>query len=87
MTTVSGSPTAPTWPALIAELMAKRPLSAASTSWAMGEIMDGAASDVQVAGFAVALRSKGETPAEVDGMVSAMLERAVPLPMPKRTSS
>lgn len=58
-------------------------LTSAATAWAMGEIMDGAATDVQVAGYAVALRSKGETPAEVDGMVSAMLERAVPLPLPE----
>ncbi len=74
----------PSWPALLAELMAGRPLSSSATSWAMGEIMDGAASDVQVAGFAVALRCKGETPPEVDGMVSAMLERAVALPLPEQ---
>ena len=49
----------------------------------MGEIMDGAATDAQVAGYAVALRTKGETPAEVDGMVGAMLERAVPFPLPE----
>ena len=49
----------------------------------MGEIMDGAATDAQIAGFVVALRSKGETPAEVAGIVSAMLERAVPLPLPE----
>jgi anthranilate phosphoribosyltransferase len=53
----------------------------------MGEIMDGAATDAQVAGFAVALRSKGETPAEVAGMVGAMLERAVPLPLPEELRS
>ncbi len=49
----------------------------------MGEIMDGAASDAQIAGFAVALRSKRETPAEVGGLVNAMLDRAVPLPLPE----
>jgi anthranilate phosphoribosyltransferase len=70
-----------TWPALISTLMSGQPLVASATAWAMGEIMDGAATDVQVAGYAVALRSKGETPAEVDGMVSAMLERAVPMPL------
>jgi anthranilate phosphoribosyltransferase len=70
-----------TWPTLISTLMSGQPLVASATAWAMGEIMDGAATDVQVAGYAVALRSKGETPAEVDGMVSAMLERAVPMPL------
>ncbi len=64
--------------------MAGRSLRPAATAWAMGEIMDGAATGVQVAGFAVALRCKGETSAEVDGMVSAMLERAVPFPLPER---
>jgi anthranilate phosphoribosyltransferase len=81
MSTV-GSP-APSWPALISDLMSGQPLPAAATAWAMGEIMDGAATDVQVAGYAVALRSKGETPAEVDGMVSAMLDRALPMPLPE----
>jgi anthranilate phosphoribosyltransferase len=61
--------------------MAGNALPAAETAWAMGEIMDGAASDAQVAAFVVALRCKGETSAEVDGFVSAMLERALPLPL------
>jgi anthranilate phosphoribosyltransferase len=81
MSTV-GTP-AHSWPALISNLMSGEPLPAAATAWAMGEIMDGAATDVQVAGYAVALRSKGETPAEVDGMVSAMLDRALPMPLPE----
>lgn len=74
-------PGSPTWPALLAKLMAEKPLPAADTAWAMGEIMDGAASDAQVAGFVVALRCKRETSAEVDGFVSAMLERALPMPL------
>jgi anthranilate phosphoribosyltransferase len=64
--------------------MAGAPLVAAETAWAMGEIMDGAATSAQVAAFVVALRCKGETSAEVDGFVSAMLERAVPLPLAER---
>jgi anthranilate phosphoribosyltransferase len=75
---------APSWASLLADLLAGRTLPTASTSWAMGEIMDGAATDVQVAAYVVALRGKGETPAEVDGMVGAMLERAVPFPLPER---
>ena len=85
MSTV-GTP-AHSWPALISHLMSGEPLPAAATAWAMGEIMDGAATDVQVAGYAVALRSKGETPAEVDGMVSAMLDRALPMPLPEELRS
>jgi anthranilate phosphoribosyltransferase len=52
---------------------------AADTAWAMGEIMSGAATPVQVAGFAVALRAKGESPEEIAGLVRAMLEVAEPL--------
>ncbi len=74
----------PTWPALIARLMSGEPLPAADTAWAMGEIMDGAATGVQIAGFVVALRSKRETAAEVDGFVSAMLERALALPLAEK---
>src|SRR3954463_4126910 len=47
----------------------------------MGEIMDGEATPVQVAGFAIALRAKGETSGEVAGFVESMLERAVRLPV------
>ena len=59
-----------TWSGLLAELLAGRSLSAEQTRWAMGEIMDGAASDAQIAAFVVALRAKGETSAEVDGFVA-----------------
>lgn len=45
----------------------------------MGEVMTGNASDAQVAGFLVALRSKGETVAELTGLVEAMIANARPL--------
>ena len=44
----------------------------------MGEILVGAATPVQIAGFAVALRSKGETIDELEGLVAAMYEHATP---------
>lgn len=65
-----------TWPNLIAALIAGEDLGQDSTQWAMNEIMAGNASDVQIAGFLVALRSKGETVAEVTGLVEAMLSNA-----------
>src|SRR5688500_1207662 len=40
----------------------------------MAEILDGAASPAQIAAFIVALRMKGETVAELGGMVDAMLD-------------
>jgi anthranilate phosphoribosyltransferase len=68
-----------TWPNLLATLMAGGSLSSAETAWAMSEIMSGSATPVQIAGFAVALRSKGETADEVSGLVQAMLANAAPL--------
>ena len=46
---------------------------------AMHEIMSGAATPVQIAAFLVAMRMKGERPAEVAGLAQAMRERATPV--------
>ena len=46
--------------------------------------MEGAATPAQIAAFGIALRMKGETPAEVDGLASAMLRLATPLSIPGR---
>ncbi|ADG88017.1 anthranilate phosphoribosyltransferase 1 [Thermobispora bispora] len=68
-----------TWPSLLNALLAGENLTADETAWAMGEIMSGTATSAQIAAFAVALRAKGETVAEVTGLARAMLDRAVPL--------
>ena len=70
------------WPALIGALIRGQTLASEETAWAMNEIMEGAASPAQIAGFAVALRMKGETPAEVAGLAQAMLEHATPIQLP-----
>jgi anthranilate phosphoribosyltransferase len=67
------------WPSVLTALVSGTSVSAEDTAWAMGEIMSGAATPVQVAGFAVALRAKGESPEEIAGLVRAMLEVAEPL--------
>ena len=71
-----------TWPLLLNALLRGEELSTADTAWAMGEIMAGSATPAQIAGFAVALRTKGETPAELGGLVETMLTRAVPVLLP-----
>jgi len=48
----------------------------------MNEIMEGAATPSQVAGFGVALRIKGETTSEVTGLAQSMLEHATPISIP-----
>ncbi|MEV0200685.1 anthranilate phosphoribosyltransferase [Nonomuraea sp. NPDC050691] len=68
-----------TWPALLSALLAGEHLTADETAWAMREIMSGSATSAQIAGFAVALRAKGETVAEVAGLARTMLELATPL--------
>lgn len=70
---------APTWPGLTTQLVRGQSLSAAEIRWAMSEILDGAASPVQVAGFAVALRAKGETVEELSAMADVMQEFATPI--------
>ncbi|MCW2877869.1 MAG: anthranilate phosphoribosyltransferase [Sphaerisporangium sp.] len=62
-----------TWPRLIDRLLEGVDLSEQDTAWAMDEIMSGSATPVQIAGFAIALRAKGETPAEISGMAETML--------------
>ena len=72
----------PTWPALIRALISGQALSADQTAWAMNEIMDGAASAAQIAGFGVGLRAKGETTQEMSGLAAGMLAHATPIGIP-----
>ncbi|MBO9520720.1 MAG: anthranilate phosphoribosyltransferase [Nocardioidaceae bacterium] len=74
-----------TWPDVLTSLVRGEDLSAEQTAWAMDEILTGSATPVQIAGFAVALRSKGETVAELQGLVDAMYVHATPLSVPGRT--
>lgn len=78
------APSALGWPAVLHALLAGESLDSAATRWAMGEIMAGEATPVQVAAFAIALRAKGESPGEVVGLVEAMLEHATPVDVPGR---
>src|ERR1700691_5851041 len=72
----------PSWPALIRALIAKQALTAEQTAWAMNEIMEGAATPAQIAGFGVGLRAKGETAAEMSGLAASMLAHATPISIP-----
>ncbi|WP_181424529.1 anthranilate phosphoribosyltransferase [Georgenia satyanarayanai] len=75
-------PVQPTWADLITSLVAGEHLSATQTGWAMDQVMSGLASPVQLAGFLVALRAKGETVTELTGLADVMLAHSVPIDVP-----
>ena len=77
---MSHAPTSPlSWPLLLNTLLAGESLIPEQTGWAMGQVMAGDATPVQIAAFAMALRAKGETAEEVSGLVEAMLANATPI--------
>ncbi|MGD1217869.1 MULTISPECIES: anthranilate phosphoribosyltransferase [Streptomyces] len=70
------------WPEVLNGLLDGRDQSADDTAWAMDRIMRGEATDAQIAGFAVALRAKGETVEEISGLVRTMYEHANVIEVP-----
>lgn len=72
------------WPEVLGALVARQDLSQDQAAWAMGEIVSGQATSAQIAGFATALRTKGETVPEVTGLVDAMFDYATPISIPGR---
>ncbi|GAA4214927.1 anthranilate phosphoribosyltransferase [Actinocatenispora rupis] len=62
-----------TWSVLLSTLLRGESLAVEDTAWAMDEIMAGNATGAQIGAFAVALRAKGETPAEVAAIAEVML--------------
>ena len=71
-----------TWPEVLSALIAGQDLDTATTAWAMGEVMSGEATPVQVTGLLVALRAKGETGPELAGLVESMLAHAHRIAVP-----
>lgn len=65
------------WPEVLGLLTAGRDLSEEQARAAMNEVMAGRAGPAQIAAFIIALRIKGETVAEMTGLVRAMREAAV----------
>jgi anthranilate phosphoribosyltransferase len=65
-----------TWPTIFTALLSGQSLGNAEAVWAMDQIMSGEASPVQVAGFLMALRAKGETVEEMRALADTMLAHA-----------
>ena len=64
------------WPQILSRLLGGVALSEEEAGACMEEIMEGAATPAQIAGFVVALRAKGETIDEVAGLVRTMRRHA-----------
>jgi anthranilate phosphoribosyltransferase len=63
----------------IAKAVAKTNLTEAEAEAVMREIMQGEATDAQIASYITALRMKGETVEEITGSARVMREKAVPI--------
>ncbi|GAA2100728.1 anthranilate phosphoribosyltransferase [Microlunatus panaciterrae] len=68
-----------TWPTVLSGLVRGEDQSSDATAWAMGQILAGEATPVQMAAFVVALRAKGETVEEIVGLAEMMLSYASPI--------
>ncbi|MFM1950719.1 MAG: anthranilate phosphoribosyltransferase [Actinomycetota bacterium] len=65
------------WPEVLSVLLAGEDLTRELARWSLREIMSGEATEAQIGAFMMALRAKGETVAELAGLVDVMLDNAV----------
>ncbi|MET1004521.1 MAG: anthranilate phosphoribosyltransferase [Propionibacteriaceae bacterium] len=70
------------WPELLSGLVRREDQSREATSWAMEQILAGAANPAQLTAFVIALRSKGETVEEILGLADTMIDFATPIEIP-----
>lgn len=66
-----------TWPEILTGLVRSEGLETDAAEWALDEILNGRASDVQIAALLTALRAKGETEDEIRGLSQAMLNNSL----------
>jgi anthranilate phosphoribosyltransferase len=71
--------TALRWPDVLTRLVRGEDLDDTTTAAVMAAIMEGDATPVQIAGFLMSLRAKGETAPEIAGLVRGMRDYALPL--------
>ncbi|WP_371259113.1 anthranilate phosphoribosyltransferase [Mycobacterium sp. GA-1285] len=69
-----------TWPRILGRLTTGQSLQTGQAAWAMDQIMTGAATPAQIAGFGVSMRMKRPTSAEVTELADVMLEHARRVP-------
>lgn len=68
------------WPQVLGRLTAGQDLTRGQAAWAMGQVMTGNARPAQIAAFAVAMKMKVPTAAEVSELADVMLSHARKLP-------
>jgi anthranilate phosphoribosyltransferase len=78
---MSEAATAFAWPEVLMPLLRGEDVDPALVGAALGTILDGKATDAQIAAFAVALRAKGETPQELAALVRTMLRYSGEVPV------
>src|SRR6202043_2676749 len=67
------------WPTLLGRLFRREDLTAAQAAEGLGEILAGRADPSCIAAFVAALRTKGQTVAEMSGFLAALREHGEPL--------
>jgi anthranilate phosphoribosyltransferase len=77
-----GEPDPDLWPRILQRLIVGDPLSAQEAAQAMRAIMTGEVTSAQAGGFLMALRTKGETVDELDGLAGTVLRFAHPVNPP-----
>ena len=70
------------WPGVLRRLAGREDLGSELAEAALDAVMAGGVSDARISGFIVAMRMKGESSAELIGMVRSMLKAATPLDLP-----
>jgi anthranilate phosphoribosyltransferase len=73
-----------TWAPVLESLLAGEDLTREDSRAAMTEIMEGRATEGQIAAFAIALRAKGESAEEMTGLVDAMYDAALTVDVGER---
>jgi len=74
------------WPEVISQLLARKDLSASHAGAAMRSVLSGEATPSQITAFIVALRAKGETEIELEGMLAEVRRAAERVFLPDEIS-
>ncbi|MEP6758552.1 MAG: anthranilate phosphoribosyltransferase [Actinomycetota bacterium] len=71
------------WPRVLTALSHRQSLDGDQAAEAMQAVMQGDATEAQIGAFLLALRTKGETVEEIEGLARTMLDFAVPVRAPE----